>query len=187
MRWLSPVTLAAALAAAVWAGARDGAHTTAPAPVQTAAPRVSPDQGSIRFETVDVFVDPGATALAAWQLEVTPRTREGTSVTLVGIEGGGDAEGGAHAAFAKPAYYDPAALSPEGDGRVILAAYSTSKDLPTGRTRVARLHVMIEGDAPDGATFDISLRIAADAQGREIDGASAAGVPAGEASTGGDR
>lgn len=187
MRWLSPVTLAAVLAAAVWAGARGGAHSTAQTPAQAATPQVSPDQDPIRFETMDVFVDPGATALAAWQLEVTPRTREGTKVTLVGIEGGGSVEGGAHAAFAKPAYYDPAALSPEGGGRVILAAYSTSNDLPTGRTRVARLHVMIEGDAPDGTTFDVTLRIAADAQGRAIDGASAAGVPAAEASTGGDR
>lgn len=201
MKWLSPVLLAALLGVAVWVGGPGGAGgeggesravarrpqglRTVTAP-QTVAPRVEADKNSIRFETVDVFVDSGPASLAAWQLTIAPRTRDGAEVTLVGIEGG------EHAAFSKPAYYDPAALSPAGGGgggRVVLAAYSTGKELPTGRTRVARLHVMVEGGRAGGSEteFNVTLTVAADSQGRAIDGASAAVSEAREASTGGDR
>jgi hypothetical protein len=110
-------------------------------------------------------------------------------VVLVGIEGG---EGGEHAAYAKPAYYDPAALAPEGGGRVILAAYSTAKDLPTGRTRVARLHVMVEGRGAESGKgeeveFKVDLRVAADAQGRAIEGAGATAATVTDTSNGDDR
>lgn len=188
MKWVSPVLLAALLSAAAWVGAGDGTSARQPrdrraeSDPRAVAPRGDSDQGSVRFETVDVFVDSGSTGLAAWQLEATPLAADGAKVTLVGIEGG------EHAAFSKPAYYDPAALSPAGGGRVILAAYSTDKDLPTGRTRVARLHMMIEGGgAADRTTFSVTLKVAADSQGRPIDGASAAVSEAREASTGGDR
>jgi len=58
------------------------------------------------------------------------------SVEIVGIEGG------EHPAFVEPPYYDPAAMA---NDRVILAAFSTGKDLPHGRVRVARVHVQVSG------------------------------------------
>jgi hypothetical protein len=118
-------------------------------------------------------------------VEFVAKAAGGGKVTLVGIEGG------EHAVFAKPAYYDPAALAPDGGGRVILAAYSTGKDLPTGRTRVARLHVMVEGagggEGAGGAEYSVKLKVAADGEGRAIDGASATAAEATAASNGGDR
>jgi len=87
-----------------------------------------------RFRAVDVFVDSGASALAAYQLELAA---EVGAVKIVGVEGG------EHSAFREPPYYDPAAISRD---HVILAAFSTQKDLPKGRTRVARIHVQITGD-----------------------------------------
>lgn len=193
MRWMSPMVLMVVFAAAIWGGgagagrgpaARQPHGLPAEAAGQAVAPQPQatrvPERDTVRFETVDVFVDAGSTGLAAWQIEVTPRARDGAKVTLVGIEGGD------HAAFAKPAYYDPAALAPAGGGRVILAAYSTGKDVPTGRTRVARLHVMVEGGV-GGAEFNVNLKVAADSEGRAIDGASAAAAEAKDTSTGGDR
>ncbi len=108
-----------------------------------------------RFETVQVLVDSGATPLAAWQVEFEAL---GGDARLVGIEGG------AHPAYPDPPYYDPAALQ---GGRVVLGAFSTAKDFPAGRTRVATLHLRIAGEArPD---YTARLVTAADAEGRRIE------------------
>jgi hypothetical protein len=110
------------------------------------------------FTSVDLFVDTHGQALAAYQLEIkTP-----AHVIVVGIEAG------EHAAFAKtPPYYDPAAM---GHERVVLAAFSTDHDLPHGRTRIARLHVMIDGQQP-ARNYTANLLVAADAEGKTIIGA----------------
>ena len=102
-------------------------------PVSTTA-STTPSASDVRFQTVDVTVDPKDQPLAAYQLEFVA---DAARVKLVGVEGGD------HAAFREPPYYDPAALSRH---RVILAAFSTSADLPRSATRVARLHVQISGD-----------------------------------------
>ena len=99
--------------------------------LQTFAP--AEEHTATRFTYVDVYIDSKDKPLAAWQLEFSA----GASVAIVGIEGG------EHPAFKEPPYYDPAAMSHE---RVILAAFSTARDLPTGRTRVARIHLQITGD-----------------------------------------
>ena len=113
--------------------------------------------GGTRFTHVDVFLDSKADAMAAYQFEFAA---EGGRATVVGIEGG------EHAAFAKnPPYYDAAAL---GKNRVILAAFSTEKELPKGRSRIARIHLMIEGPEPQFAT---KLVVAANAEGKKISGA----------------
>ena len=54
-----------------------------------------------RFGHVDVFIDSAAEPLAAYHCEITATAGD---VTLVGIEGG------EHAAFKEPPYYDPKAL-----------------------------------------------------------------------------
>jgi hypothetical protein len=80
--------------------------------------------------TIDIYVDSGAQRLAAYQVEFSDPTGR---IKIIGVEGGEPA------AFKAPPYYDPAAL---GRGRIILAAYSTDRDLPTGKVRVARLRVV---------------------------------------------
>ncbi len=84
------------------------------------------------------------------------RTERG-HVRIVGIEGG------EHPAFEDPPYYDPAALK---NNRVIIAAFSTGKDLPAKRTRIARIHVMRLGEKKP--EYTIKLEVAASAEGERI-------------------
>lgn len=88
---------------------------------------------STRFEALDVFVDSGDQLLAAWQLELVGDT---PGIQIVGIEGG------EHPAFRNPPYYDTRAMN---NNRVILASFETGDNLPTGRSRVARIHVLVSG------------------------------------------
>lgn len=106
-----------------------------------------------RFTALNVFVDAQASPLAAWQVELA----DGQGVQIVGVEGG------EHAAYAKPPYFDPNALK---DNRIILAAFTTAKDIPSGKTRVARIHVMVEGGAE--ARFEVRSSLAAAADGKGI-------------------
>lgn len=106
-----------------------------------------------RFGWVDVYLDSGTVRLAAYQVELAAETG---AFQIVGIEGG------EHAAFTEPPYYDPAALQHD---RVILAAFSTDESLPAGRTRVARVHVRVEGAAPQ---YVAVLIVAGDADGMRI-------------------
>lgn len=112
------------------------------------------ESDDIRFEAIDVFVDSGNLPLAAYQLEVDSAS---TGVEIVGIEGG------EHAAFKEPPYYDPAAMK---SNRVILAAYSVGKDLPAGRSRVARIHVQLEGAG--AKEYRTKLSVSANADGEVI-------------------
>lgn len=113
--------------------------------------------GRVRFVNVAIYVDAGAKSLAAWQLEFLVRAGE---VEVVGVEGG------EHAAYADPAYYDPSALR---EDRLVLAAFDTGEHVPTGRTRVATLHLMVRGSA--APEFDVRLVVAADRDGRSFDAA----------------
>jgi hypothetical protein len=110
--------------------------------------------GAMRFVPVHVYLDVGSEQLAAYQFELDATT---TGATIVGLEGGD------HAAFADPPSYDPEALQA---GRIIVAAFSLDEDLPTGRTRIATLHLM----APEGELdLPFMLTVAADAAGMRID------------------
>ena len=96
---------------------------------------------SVRFAFVDVYLDSGAKALAAYQFEFAAET--GT--------------------FKPPPYYDPHALSRD---HIIVAAFNVGDDLPKGSTRVARLHLQISGDvAPQ---FVAKVTAAATADGQRI-------------------
>jgi hypothetical protein len=109
----------------------------------------------VRFSTVDVFVDAGDEALAAYQVEI--RAEGGTS-KLVGVEGG------EHPAFAEPPYYDPRALhEAQLNERVVIAGIG-SGELPTGRVRVARLHVSVVGDAK----YTVTLQAAGNERGERV-------------------
>ncbi|MBI3268406.1 MAG: hypothetical protein HYZ53_05240 [Planctomycetes bacterium] len=114
----------------------------------------TPVAAAARFGAVNVFVDAGTQPLAAYQFELAA---ERGRVQIVGVEGG------EHAAFHEAPYYDPRALQ---HGRILIAAFSTAAELPRGKTRVARVHLRIEGDARPELV--VKLRVAATADGKEV-------------------
>jgi hypothetical protein len=130
----------------------------APTAAQTANPDPLPVAGAPAFTAVELWIDSGDQSLAAYQLEFKPRGAAGT-VKIVGIEGGD------HALFAEPPYYDPRAMQGE---RVVIADLATAPAhaLPKGRFRIATIHVQVEGNvAPE---YDVVLSAAADADGTPI-------------------
>ncbi len=108
----------------------------------------------VRFAPVHIYLDPGGKPLAAYQFELKARTGQ---IKIVGVEGG------EHPAFQEAPYYDPAALMNE---RIIIAAFNTGRDLPTGRTRIATIHLQILGDAEP--EYELKLIVAAGAEGQEL-------------------
>jgi hypothetical protein len=125
--------------------------------VQEQGPRFRAAGDAIRFETVDVFVDSGPSPLGAWQVQIKALAGD---VKLVGIEGG-------DGVYKDPPYYDAAALHEDQiRDRIIIAAFSTGPDLPTGKARVARLHVQVSGG---GAEYSVKLMTAGSADGTKIE------------------
>lgn len=112
------------------------------------------DQNTVRFEAIDVFVDSGVNSLAAYQFELVS---DSAGVEIVGIEGG------EHTAFASPPFYDPQAMN---NNRVILAAFNTGENLPSGRSRVARIHVQLRG--PGAKQYRTKLTASATSGGQQI-------------------
>ena len=110
-------------------------------------------QISPRFTFVDVYIDPKSQPLAAYQFELTAR---GADVTLAGVEGG------EHAAYAQPPYYDPKA---NVQNRIIIASFNTGDDLPRRRTRVARIMLRVSGGNP---IYSSHLQIAASSEAKPI-------------------
>ena len=107
-----------------------------------------------QFGTVDLYVDSAQQPLAAWQMEFKATTGH---VEIVGIERGDNAD------FHDPPYYDPAALK---SNRVIVGAFDLADRLPSGKTRVARLHLHISG--PDKPVYAVNLVVAGDKAGKPI-------------------
>jgi hypothetical protein len=107
-----------------------------------------------RFAPVYVYIDSGGKPLAAYQFELKAATGQ---IKIVGVEGG------AHPAFQEAPYYDPAALMNE---RIIIAAFNTGDNLPTGRTRIATIHLQILGDAEP--QYELKLVLAADREGEDV-------------------
>ena len=108
------------------------------------------------FRSVDIFIDSGNQPLAAYQL--TFRSTNG-SIKIVGIEGG------EHSAFAEPPYYDPEAMQKD---HVIIAAFNTSPatQLPSGRTRVATIH--LQTDVNPAPSYKLEVSAAATSDGKRI-------------------
>ena len=118
------------------------------------------DAAPLRFAAVDIYLtsnDP----IAAWQFELSDRH---SAMRVVGIEQG-DSK-----AYDRPPYYDREAVRLGTADRVIVADYSLAGagELPTGRTRIATIHVTLQGEqslqlllvtATDhgGATVDASI------------------------------
>ena len=110
---------------------------------------------TVHFRAVDVFVDSGNKPLAAYQLEFTASA----GAKIVGIEGG------ERAAFKEAPFYDPKAIQHE---RVIIGAFSTAKadKLPTGKTRVAAIHLQLIGN--ETPRYEVKLSAAATVDGKKI-------------------
>jgi hypothetical protein len=132
------------------------AHGAAPtAPAVQSRPVVGNGGGS--FVPVDVYVDAGGSELGAYQVEVTAK-----NAMVVGLEGGESK------AFSEAPFYDPAAMM---GNRVVVAAFSTDEGLPKGVTRVARLHMMLNGGAVAGdglPEMASKLVVATDGQGKAV-------------------
>ena len=114
------------------------------------------EEGRPGFRAIDIYLDPQGAPLAAYQFEFA-----GTNgvAKIVGIEGGETA------AFHEPPFYDPKAMQQDC---VIIAAFSTNPpaELPSGKTRVATIHLQTSGtDAPG---FVLKLETAADANGQKL-------------------
>ena len=111
---------------------------------------------NVHFRAIDVYVDSGSVPLAAYQLEFSVAN---VPTQIVGIEGG------SAKVFREPPFYDPKAMQGE---RVIIAAFSTEapEQLPSGKTRVATIHIMTTGETRP--KFELKLRAAADATGKRI-------------------
>lgn len=116
-------------------------------------PQAQPDAG-VRFGYVDVFIDSGEAELAVYQVELRATAGD---IRIVGVEGGDPA------AFADPPRYDPAALA-DGE-RIVLGDFSSDAALPSGRSRIARVHLRIDGPAP---ALALSLGVAGDAAGGQV-------------------
>jgi hypothetical protein len=111
-------------------------------------------QPGVRFAPLHIYIDSDNSSLAAYQFELKAAAGQ---IKIVGVEGG------QHKAFKEAPYYDPAALA---NDRIIIAAFNTGRDLPTGRTRIATIHLQIIGDAEP--QYELKLIVAADADGKEI-------------------
>lgn len=105
-----------------------------------------------RFTTIAVCIDSGTESLAAWQIELSPI---GGEAEIVGIEGGVEP-------FRDPPYYDETAFR---SGRVVLAAFSTDKDLRSGVQRVATVHAMETGN---DIKYSLNLKVAGNEAGSRI-------------------
>ena len=112
---------------------------------------------AVRFQPIEVWIDTGATTLAAYQVEIAA-TRG--NVQIVGIEGG------SHPLFKDPPFYDNRAMQ---NDRVIVADFSTAvvDQLPVGRVRLVTLHLQVTGSEP--VEFVTELQAASDADGNAID------------------
>lgn len=125
-------------------------------PVQLPAADAPTADSQLSLKTLDVFVDSGDQPLAAWQLEVHAPA---TELTLIHVAGG------THPAFQQRPYYYVDA-GPLHGRRIQLAAWSVDRNLPVGRSRVARLQVQL----PQTATpvWSPELTAAAASDGRRI-------------------
>lgn len=109
-----------------------------------------------RFAAVDIVIDAKDQPLAAYQVSFAA-TQGDIRITSI--------EGGEHAAFSEPPFYDPKAIQNE---RAVFAGFSTNlaKDLPVGRTRVATVHVEIRGNVEP--EYELKLSVAATVGGETI-------------------
>ena len=112
---------------------------------------------SPQFVALDVIIE-SPQPLAAWQFELTDLRG---LMRVVGIESG-DSE-----AYERAPYYDRDAINAGTADRIVVASFSLERDaeLPRGATRVATVHVVVDGGDGD---FELKLITATTSDGRKI-------------------
>ncbi len=108
-----------------------------------------------RFVAVDVYLSVDE-PVAAWQFELADANGV---TTIVGVENGDSV------AFGDVPYYDRDAIEAGRAERVIVADFSLEANLPSGRVRVATLHLMLDGE-PE---FELTLKTATTRDGSPLD------------------
>ena len=124
----------------------------------------APASAEVSFRPVDVYVDAGRVALGAYQVQITYNKAR---IKIAGLEGGETA------AYRDAPYYDSDGLT---RGRIVVASFVrkgvSDRNVPSGRTRVARLHVQVDSRCPEDALRGMTIRliVAADMKGRRTRG-----------------
>ena len=115
--------------------------------------------GGSRFAAVDIYLV-SAEPVAAWQFEFSNRNG---LMKIVGVENGESA------AFERVPYYDREAVRRGTADRIIVADFSLADAslLPSGRTRIATLHLVLEGTGDP--EFYLHLVTAVTQHGQPID------------------
>ena len=110
----------------------------------------------VRFATMDVYLQ-SAGPVAAWQFELDDVRG---STIVVGVERGDNS------AFIRVPYYDRDAVTRGDAERIVVADYSLADeaDLPSGRTHIATLHLMLTGE-PE---FNLQVTTATDYEGKYL-------------------
>lgn len=110
------------------------------------------------FRAIDVYLQTTA-PVAAWQFELHDAN---DGLQVVGVENG------ASAAFGDAPYFDEDAVAEGRARRIIVADFSLAEpdELPSGRFRIATVHLMIENAAAD---LQLDLVTATDVDGVPIE------------------
>lgn len=105
------------------------------------------EDDSVRFSAMDIYLT-SAEPVAAWQFELNDHHG---LMKVVGVEKGESA------AYARVPYYDREAVRLGEADRIVVADYSLADvaRLPSDRTRIATVHLMLSGD--DDADFNLFL------------------------------
>ena len=116
-------------------------------------------ENGLRFEAVDVYLDT-TESVAAWQFELSDKYGK---MKVVGVESGEST------AYRHAPYYDREAVRLGEADRIVVADYSLADVdiLPRGRTRIATIHLMLDGD--DEKDIESTLITATTHDGRVID------------------
>ncbi len=112
----------------------------------------------VGFAALDIHLE-SAQPVAAWQFELS---EAGGRMRVVGVENGDIP------AFGKAPYYDRKAVNDGRAERIIVADFTLRPrvELPTGKVRIATVHVRLTGDArPD---YVLRLVTAGDATGKPV-------------------
>lgn len=134
-------------------------------PAASAPPTPAQSPG---FASLAIFITPEnarvggggpARGLGSYQVEITASHPHG-DVLLTGVIGG-------DAPFSAPPAYDPAAL--HESSRIIIADFTTSDDLPTAKTRVATLSLMLPSEDLKSTTITARLVAVGDGDAAAID------------------
>ena len=114
--------------------------------------------GETRFEAVAIYLESDE-PVAAWQFELSEASGR---MRVVGVENGDSA------AFDGAPYYDLQAVNEGEADRIVVADYSLrpAEELPTGRSRIATVHVQLQGSAEP--EYALSLMAAGGEDGEPV-------------------